>query len=125
MGFNLAESREEGFGERKAMHTGSTARRGGGAAARGSVPSGKSKPLCNSGAKWGSRGAGQRSSLRTKDFLFRTKQCVVLPRNPGGPHENFKKGVSWLDLHFPRSLWLLLEAGFEAKTPLVGSQTGS
>lgn len=32
-------------------------------------------------------------------------------RHPRISHQNFKKGVTWLDLHFPRPLWLPVEDG--------------
>lgn len=37
--------------------------------------------------------------------------CGFYLRNPRLSHQNFKKGVTWLDLHFPRPLWLPVEDG--------------
>lgn len=104
LGFNQAESREGGFGERTIM--------GRDATAKGSMPSGKKrKSFCNSGAESGSRGTGQHRRLRRKTFCSEPSSVRFYLRHPRISHQNFKKGVTWLDLHFPRPLWLPVEDG--------------
>lgn len=39
---------------------------------------------------------------RVKAVVFRTKEFAILPKNHREPNKDIKKGVIWLDEHFPK-----------------------
>lgn len=41
-------------------------------------------------------------SLRVKAAVFRTEEFAIFPKNHREPNKDIKKGVIWLDEHFPK-----------------------
>lgn len=122
LGFNQSESREEGFRQRKIICRDATV--------RGSISSGKSKSFCKSGAERVSGGTRQVCRLRGRTFCSEQSSAQfsletleyhmrILRREWHGYTYIFQD-------HFGCLLrWEADEAGFEARNPFVGSQTGS